>query len=145
MYKLICAASTCAAVFTFSGNVWAQTATIKPGLWEFSVTNQVVGKDAKRKMVSQVCYFATDVETPDRSMPPQHEFGMKCSVKDYKATGDTAKWQVSCTGKSNSYSGLTTVTIKPESYEGQATLSSQSAGKGVKINQIIEAKRVSGC
>ncbi len=136
-----------AAIFlvSHSGVGVAQTATIKPGLWQFSVTNQAVGKDAKRKMESQICYSAADVESSARSMPPQHEFGMKCSVKDYKLTGNTANWHVSCTGKTQAYSGLTTVTFKPDSYEGQATLVSQSSGKGVKINQTIEAKRISGC
>lgn len=123
----------------------AQTAPMKPGLWEINVTNQVPGKDAKRVMTSRICYSAMDIATPTRSMPMQGEFGMKCTQKDYKLTGVDAKWQVSCTGKTGSVSGTSQAKFAAEKYEGQATLTSQSGGKSSKVAQTILGTRISDC
>jgi len=125
--------------------VAAQTAPMKPGLWEIIVTNQVPGKDAKRVMTSRICYSAMDIASPSRSLPMQGEFGMKCTVKDYKVAGADAKWQVSCTGKAGSAYGPSSAKFAVEKYEGQATLSSQSGGKLSKVAQTIIGIRISDC
>ncbi len=123
---------------------------MKPGLWEINVTNQTVGKDAKRMTTSQICILAADIESGIRALPPQQDFGMKCATKDYKLTGDaakgiTAKWQLACTGKAGTLNGPANITLKPESYEGQADLMSVAGGKTSKVAQSIAAKRVAGC
>lgn len=135
------------------GAAQAQTPPVspmKPGLWEINVTNQTVGKDAKRMTTSQICISAADIESGLRALPPQQDFGMKCVSKDVKlagdaATGRTAKWQLACSGKAGTLAGPGTITLKSESYEGQANLVSQAGGKSSKVTQTIAAKRLANC
>jgi Protein of unknown function (DUF3617) len=144
MYKFFVIALVSAAAF-FCANANAQKTPLKPGLWEVTTTNQVPKKDAKQISTSRFCYAAADTDSLQRVLPPQGDFGAKCTTRDVKLDGEKAKWQLSCTGKSGTLSGPSSIVFGADSYEGAANLTAQSAGKTTKLTQTIVGKRISGC
>jgi len=119
---------------------------MSPGLWEIVVANETPGVDMKRSTTSLICFKKDDIRSTQQALPQQHDFGSKCTIKDYKLANDVATWGLSCNTKTGgNLSGPGTITYKAAEYAGTAALVSKEGGKTKKVNQTFTAKRLSDC
>lgn len=120
-------------------------AIMKAGLWEITIANETSGSPVKHSLVSQSCYSPADLNTPAKLLPPQQEIGQKCAVRDVVFKDDGASWKLSCTAKGMTLAGHSSVTMKPDSYTGSATLEKKTGGKSAKVTQTMNGKYLGAC
>ena len=119
---------------------------MKPGLWEIVTVNETPGSPTRRTITARACYSADDVGNLPRVLPQQREFGMKCELRDPKAQGATATWQVACSGKDGAMSGPAKMSMGPDAYTAEADLELKKPGaKPVKVAQKVSGKWLEAC
>ena len=124
----------------------AGAATMKPGLWEVTVANEITGMPVKQPPVTvRQCYKPEDVKDPQRMIPKQQDPNFKCDTKDYKLSGDTATWNLACSGQSMTMTGKGSMTMKGDTYSGTNAMQMTAAGHDMKMSQTISGKWVGEC
>ena len=124
----------------------AAATTMRPGMWETTMTIQTVGADSRRTIVSRSCFAATDVSDAARVLPRQREPGMKCENRDVKPQAGKASWQISCSSGDGSLSGPAEVTFAANSYTGKAELERKKKGaKAEKVAATLSGKWMEAC
>jgi len=128
-----------------AGSAVAAT-TMKPGLWEITVQTEMPGMPVKQPPVTmRQCYKPEDVKDPQRMIPRQQDAGFKCDTRDYKMSGDTATWNLQCSGQGMSMNGKGSMTMKGESYSGSSVMEMKTAGQNMKMSQNMRGKWVGEC
>src|SRR3954463_2733425 len=102
---------------------------MKPGLWEITVANEMTGVPVKQPPVTlRQCYKPEDVKDPQRMIPKQSDPKFKCDTKDYRMSGDTASWNLACSGQGMTMNGRGSMTMKAESYTGTSSMDMNIGG-----------------
>ena len=117
--------------------------TMQPGLWEIHVNMTMPGMENMPAMPEQVvkkCLQGTDIES-GVAAPAQGE----CKVNDYKVNGNTASWQVACSGDMP-MSGSGHMTTSATAYDGAIDMTmGDDEGGGMSMHQTMSGKRVGDC
>lgn len=131
--------------------LYAQTVSLRPGLYEFTTTTDIqLPPDVAAKMppqylammqkprVSQHCISQSDLDhvsqqLADRGQDPEH-----CRITDRSLTGGAVKFTTQCEHHSAHFEG----TFAAESFQG--TLVS-TTDKGQTVSARIAARRVGDC
>lgn len=124
--------------------------TMKPGVWETSISVEVIGVAAKRTTSAANCLSSADLKNTQRFVPPQIEAGLKCEILDYALKGDTAKWRVICSGKVGAMVGEGSIKFSAESFAGSSIIepkakSAKASQKSKKIQQTLTGKLQGAC
>jgi len=139
------AATTAPAAAATSASA-AGAMTMRPGLWEITVTNQATGAESRQTIVSRYCFAAADVSDLARVLPRQREPGMKCENRDVRPRAGKASWQVACSSADGSLYGPAEVTFAVTSYAGKAELEHKRKGaKAEKVSSVLSGKWVEAC
>jgi len=113
---------------------------MQAGLWE--ITLYATNPDGAAEPVSrtQACHRKADIETENAAIPKDD----RCTVTDYAVDGDTASWQIACSGD---ITGSGTIRFEGgQHYDGQLTLLVRSPGKpGRVIANRFSGQRVGEC
>lgn len=124
--------------------------TMKPGVWETSISVEVIGVAAKRTTSAANCLSSADLKNTQRFVPSQIEVGLKCEILDYALKGDTAKWRVICNGKAGAMVGEGSIKFSAESFAGSSIIepkakSAKASEKSKKIQQTLTGKLQGAC
>ena len=123
---------------------------MKPGVWETSISVEVIGVAAKRTTSAANCLSSADLKNAQRFVPLQIEAGLKCEILDYALKGDTAKWRVICSGKAGAMVGEGSIKFSAESFAGSSIIepkakSAKASEKSKKIKQTLTGKLQGAC
>ncbi len=123
---------------------------MKPGVWETSVAVETLGIAAKRTMSAANCLTSNDLKNTQRFVPSQIDSGLKCEVRDYVLKGDTAKWRVTCSGKSGAMVGEGSMKFNADSFIGSTVIepkakAAKASDKNKKIQQTLTGKLQGAC
>lgn len=117
--------------------------TMQPGLWEIHVNMTMPGMENMPAMPEQVvkkCLQGKDIES-GVTAPAQGE----CKVNGYKVEGNTASWEVDCTGDMP-MQGKGQMTSSATAYEGTIDMvMGDEEGGGMTMHQTMSGKRVGDC
>lgn len=114
---------------------------MQPGLWEVTTRMEMTGMPVKMPPITiRHCYTRQDLDKG--SNVPQSD-DRNCKVKDYKLKGDTATWNIVCTGK-NAMTGAGTMTVKSTSYTGKMQFTMKD-GESANAVTHLSGKRVGDC
>ncbi len=124
--------------------------TMKPGVWETSISVEVIGVAAKRSTSAANCLSSADLKNTQRFVPSQIEAGLKCEILDYALKGDRAKWRVICSGKAGAMVGEGSIKFNAESFAGASIIepkvkSAKASEKSKKIQQTLTGKLQGAC
>ena len=87
---------------------------MKPGKWQVTVTTVISGIEAAIPPTTLTeCVTSDDAANPQ---PPETGQGSDCKVSDYKISGNTITWSVSCPNEKLTGSG--SMTFSGDSYTG---------------------------
>ena len=123
---------------------------MKPGVWETSVSVETIGIAAKRTMSAANCLNGNDLKNTQRFVPSQIDAGLKCDIHDYALKGDTAKWRVTCSGKSGAMVGEGSMKFNADSFAGSTVIEpkakpAKASDKSKKIQQTLTGKLQGAC
>lgn len=123
---------------------------MKPGVWETSVSVETIGIAAKRTMSAANCLNSNDLKNTQRFVPSQIDTGLKCDIHDYALKGNTAKWRVTCSGKSGAMVGEGSMKFAADSFAGATVIepkakASKASDKTKKIQQTLTGKLQGAC
>ena len=123
---------------------------MKPGVWETSVSVETIGIAAKRTMSAANCLNSNDLKNTQRFVPSQIDTGLKCDIHDYALKGNTAKWRVTCSGKSGAMVGEGSMKFGADSFAGSTVIEPKAkavkaSDKTKKIQQTLTGKLQGAC
>lgn len=133
--------------FCTGGRAEAQPSTpvaFQPGLWEIVGNSNAPNGRSQSKVTSRICYRVEDAPTPAKWLPPQRGLGMKCRESDVRTSGAEVTWKLTCDGDYQ-YAGTGRLVLSRGSYRAGVQMSPRPGSKGAKLEQVIEARRVSDC
>ena len=117
----------------------AQTSPIRPGRWEVAMQMQMANSPVQLpEMKTTQCVTPEQIKDPASALP-QAAGGRggqtDCKVSNYKVSGNTATWQMSCT-KPQAMTSAGEMTFTADTYNGtiktnmaQAEMTMKVAGK----------------
>jgi hypothetical protein len=117
---------------------------MQPGMWEITTKMEMAGMEGMPAMPPQTirqCIRPADVQSGSATVPKGDP---QCTVKGYKVQGNTASWQMECTG-ANAMTGNGTVTYSGASYSGKTQFTMHQDGQAMTMNQTFSGKRVGDC
>lgn len=128
----------------------APAVTMKPGVWETSISVETIGVAAKRTTSAANCLSSADLKNTQRFVPSQIDAGLKCEVLDYALKGDAAKWRLTCSGKTGAMIGEGSMKFNAESFAGSSVIepkakSAKASDKSKKIQQTLTGKLQGAC
>lgn len=143
---LLRAAAAAVITVTSQAGIAQAPAPMKPGLWEVTVTSDIAGMPVKQPPVTvRQCYRPEDVKDPQRMVPRQADPNFKCDTRDYKLSGNTATWNLACSGNGMTMTGKGSMTMKGDSYSGTNSMDMNMSGKAMKMSQAMSGKWVGEC
>ncbi len=87
----------------------------KPGKWQVKMQMEIPGMPFKMPPVTtEVCLTEEDLKTPEKAVPNDPK--SKCTVGDYKVSGNTVTWTIDCPKEKTSGTGE--ITYTDGSYSG---------------------------
>ncbi|HYI09948.1 MAG TPA: DUF3617 domain-containing protein [Thermoanaerobaculia bacterium] len=87
----------------------------KPGKWQVKMEMEIPGMPFKMPPVNtEICITEEDLKDPQKSVPNDPK--SKCTVGDYKVTGNTVSWTIDCPKQDTKGEGE--ITFTEESYTG---------------------------
>jgi len=128
------------AVLAGAAAVIAQTSPIRPGQWEVTMQMQMANAPTQiPEMKTTQCVTPEQIKDPAAALSQGFGGGAAgqtdCKVSDYKMTGSTATWQMSCT-KPQTMTSSGEVTFTGDAYAGtiktnlaQGAMTMKVAGK----------------
>lgn len=125
--------------------VAATAPEMKPGLWEIVSVDQAPNTIDKRTTTSRICYSADDLKVPERFVPPQRDFSVKCQNREVKAQSASVTWKLVCTGTDVSRTGTGKMVPAIDTYSAQVAFDVKTKGKASKLEQTVTGKWVSEC
>lgn len=133
--------------WVLSGLILSQAAlaapNMKPGLWELTMSTEMAGMPAaaQRPFTMQRCYRPGEMKDPRATIPQKNP---NCQFSDWKESGHTVSWKISCTGKMP-LSGSGSVTYSGTSYSGSARLHMSHDGQPMELMHKYTGKRLGDC
>jgi hypothetical protein len=122
----------------------AQTSPIRPGRWEVAMQMQMANSPVQLpEMKTTQCVTPEQVKDPANALPQATGAGRgqtDCKVSDYKVSGNTATWQMSCT-KPQALTSTGEMTFTADTYDG--TIKTNMA-QGV-MTMKVAGKRLGDC
>lgn len=117
---------------------------MRPGQWESTMQMEMAGSPIQMPaMKSARCITPEDAKDPSRSLPtgPEGRGNQKsdCKVSDYKTSGSTVTWKMTCTSPPSTGTGE--MTYMGDTYDGTLKMDMQGRGMTMKI----AGKRVGDC
>ena len=124
------------------GTVGAAPLAMKPGLWEMTMSMEMQGMPGGMPPAKlQHCYKAEDVKDLRRTVPQQTN--SKCKVDDWKESGNTVSYTMSCTSPAATMTGR--MTYAGDRYTGNAKISMNQGGQMIHMTQKFDAHRIGDC
>lgn len=116
---------------------------MKPGLWEITMSMEGAGMPSSMIPPTKVkhCYRAEDLKDLRNTVPEKNS---NCQVSDWKESGNTVTWSLSCTGK-NAMTGSGSITYSGDTYSGVNKMTMTHGGQKMTMSQKYSAKRVGDC
>jgi hypothetical protein len=123
----------------------AQTSPIRPGRWEVTMQMQMANSPIQLpEMKTTQCVTPEQIKDPASALPQAAGAGRggqtDCKVSDYKVSGNTATWQMSCT-KPQAITSAGEMTFTADTYNG--TIKSNMA-QG-EMTMKVAGKRLGDC
>jgi hypothetical protein len=116
--------------------------TMTPGLWEIVMSAEMTGMSQQMPPTKfQHCYRPEDLKDMRRTVPNNKQ---NCKVTDWKESGNTVTWNVSCAGQ-GSMTGTGTMTYAGDSYRGNITMNMSQGGQKMTMIQNYQARRIGNC
>jgi len=116
---------------------------MQPGLWEITTRMEMPGMPMTMPaQIKKHCYTKQDVESGIRTAPRADD--KNCVIKNYKVKGNTASWDVACTGK-DGFTGSAVATTTSTSYSGQMKMKMKHDGETMETTHLWIGKRVGDC
>jgi len=116
---------------------------MQPGSWEITTQLEMPGMPLAMPSHSvKHCYTREDVESGTRTAPRSDD--ANCKIKNYRVKGNTASWDVACTGKEG-FTGSAVATMSSTSYSGQMKMNMQHNGQPMQMTHRWTGKRVGDC
>lgn len=114
-----------------------------PGLWEMTMSMEGAGmpQGMTPPMKFQHCYRAEDLKDMRNTVPEKNP---NCTISDWKESGNTVTWKMSCTGK-NAMTSSGRITYAGDSYTGVNKMTMNHGGQPMTMTQKYTAKRVGDC
>jgi hypothetical protein len=133
-------AACIAAVVT----VVAQTNPMRPGQWEVTIQMQMPNMPVQMpEMKSSQCITADQLEQdPATGLPrgAQDQGQNACKVSDYKQSGNTVTWKMTCTGEA-AMTADGEMTFAGDSYTGTMKMATPQGNMSMKL----AGKRIGDC
>jgi hypothetical protein len=121
----------------------ADPSKMQPGLWEITSEVDMPGMPMKLPpQTMQHCYTAADLEQGKNAVPQSQQ--SNCKVTDYKIDGNTATWEMECTGPTPMH-GTGTMTTDATSYSGSMHSVMQGPNGNTEMTTHWHAKRIGAC
>lgn len=121
----------------------AAAPNMTPGLWE--MTMHVEGAGMPHGMIPPTtfrhCYRAADIKDLRKTVPEKNP---NCKVSDWKESGNTVTWKMSCTGK-ETLTGSGKITYAGDHYSGENKIVMTHGSQKTSMTQTYDAKRVGDC
>ena len=112
---------------------------VRPGRWEVTMQMEMPGSPAKMpEMKSTQCVTPEQVKDPANSLPSGP--GKDCKVSDYKQSGNTVTWKMTCAGAQPSTS-TGELTFTDDTYTG--AMKTNMAGN--EMTMKLAGKRLGDC
>lgn len=89
----------------------------------------------------QHCYRPEEVQDLRRTLPPQNA---DCTLSDWKQSGNTATWKMSCGGEMP-MTMAGTMTYAGDRYHGVIQATMNRGGQTMRMTQRIDARRLGDC
>lgn len=125
------------------GTVGAAPLAMKPGLWEMTMSMDMPGMQGGMPPTKfQHCYRAEDIKDLRRTVPQQTN--SKCNVDDWKQSGNTVSYTMSCKSPPMTMTGRMTY-AGGDRYSGSAKISMNRGGNTTNITQTFDAHRIGDC
>jgi hypothetical protein len=105
----------CVVVVTAAVAAQTPKSPQKPGKWKVTMETEMPGMPMKMPVTTtEVCLTEQDLADPQKSV--QSDPKSKCTVSDYKVTGNTVTWSMSCPDQK--VTGTGEMTYAAETYTG---------------------------
>jgi hypothetical protein len=128
------------------GPAHAAAPNMKEGLWEVTVSMEVAGMPgAMPAQTMQQCITQKDMQDP-RRMAPAGADGRDnpCKVTDYRMQGNTASWNMACTG-TEQMTGSGTMTYEGTRYSGTSTMTMKQGGQLMQMTMRYSGRYLGAC
>lgn len=112
-----------------------------PGLWEMTSSMEGAGMPQMPPTKFQHCYRPEDVKDLRRTIPEKNK---DCQVSDWKESGNTVTWKMSCTGKAP-MTGTGRITYAGDRYEGVNKITMAHGSQSMTMTQKYVARRLGDC
>jgi len=122
--------------------VCAAAPQMTPGLWEIVSSFEAAGMpQSVPPMKFQHCYRTEDIKDLRNTVP---EKDPNCKISDWKESGKTVTWKMSCTGK-DAMTGSGSITYSGDRYTGVNTMTMLDGGQATTMAQKYNARRLGDC
>lgn len=116
---------------------------MQPGLWEITTEMEMPGMPMKLPpQTVRHCYTAKELADSKNAVPQSGDGN--CQVKNYKIEGNTATWEIDCTGEGAMH-GKASMTISPTSYTGKMDAVMNNQGGDMTMTNHWRARRIGNC
>lgn len=113
----------------------------RDGRWEVTMEMDMPNMPMKMPPMKTVqCVTKEQVDDPNQLPKGAQEKNKDCKVSDYKVTGNTVTWTMTCTGK-NAMTGTGEMTYSADSYEGSMKMKTATGEMAMKYT----GKRLGDC
>jgi len=128
------------ALFVFAAPLLAAPPNMQPGNWEITMKMQIEGVPfSMPPMKMNHCYTQKDIEDSKNTLPSGSNKKNDCEVKDMKAVGNSATWNIVCKDGSK---GTGDISYKGTTYDSTMKMTGKD---GAKSTTNIKAKRLGDC
>lgn len=125
-----------------AGAVAAAPPAMKPGLWEVTMSMEMSGMPQSMPATTvKHCYRPEEVKDLRKTLPKQQG---DCQVSDWKQTGNTASWKMSCSGQMP-MTMTGNMTYDGDRYGGVIRATLNHGGQTMNMTQKIDARRLGDC
>lgn len=129
---------------SITATAWASGLKLQPGLWQLTTKMTVSGMPfamPPRTLTLKKCLTRDQIQHPWR----EYQKRKNCKQSGLKLTGNSASWQLACTGE-NAMQGEGSMRIdSPTKYHGQMTMTGRDGGQTMKTHVEFSAHRVGAC
>lgn len=116
---------------------------MRPGNWEVMVKMNIPGLPMEMPPIKHhECVTAAMLKDPQSAVPKgmAREGTNDCKVSDYKLSGNTASWKLTCTTP-QPLTGIGEIAYAGDTYKGTMTVDMG----GQKMAMVFDARRVGDC
>ena len=129
---------------SITATAWASRLKLQPGLWQLTTKMTVSGMPfamPPRTLTLKKCLTHDQIQHPWR----EYQKRKNCKQSGLKLTGNSASWQLACTGENAMQVEGSMRIDSPTKYHGQMTMTGRVGGQTMKTHVEFSAHRVGAC